>query len=335
MKKNIIFTAAGILAIALTAAVVWAFSDDEKMEEDSPTVAPVTEETHEDEYTDWADVEDPDETTATLDIVEVVDRKPGGLMVAFQNSDDPDIYRWVQAASLEASELRRQLYQHHRIDPASVIDPKTFSPDVRAIHRELVTAANGYTLELAMFMDYVISGNFAPGDAFIEECTGMPLENLIGTDAYRKLRIWANKPTSLTLLGNMVIIQRWLQYSPDVKVTDVAKATLHTVADLLQTLPHPERQTMAHVHYLTRYLPADETFVVEFVKNAHTRKTARASVNAMRKAGIRDGGVFDYYGESLKDFSEAELISVLESLGKYTPATPTAVSVIRRYANRK
>lgn len=333
MKKNIIFAAAGILTIALTTAVIWAFSEEK--EEATTKAKSVPEEKSEEGYTDWADVEDPDETTATLNIVEVVDRKPGGLMVTFQNGVDIDIYRWVQAASLEASELRRQLFQHHRIDPASVIDPKTFSPDVRAIHRELVTAANGYTLELAMFMDYVISGNFAPGDAFIEECTGMPLENLIGTDAYHKLREWANKPTSLTLLGNMVIIQRWLQYCPDVKVTDVTKATLHTVADLLQTMPHTDRYTMAHVHYLTRYLPAEDTLVLEFVKNAHSRKTARATINAMRKAGVRDGGVFDYYGDGMRNFSENELVSVLEVLGKFTPATTQTKAAIQRYSARK
>lgn len=334
MKKNIIFATAGILAVALTAAAIWAFSED-KNEEASPKAKPVPEETPEEGYTDWADVEDPDETTATLDIVDVVDRKPGGVMVAFQKEDDIDIYRWTQAASMEESELRRQLFQHHRIDAASVIDPRTFSPDVRAIHRELVTAANGYTLELAMFMDYVISGNFAPGDAFIEECTGMSLEKLIGTDAFHKLRAWASKPTSLTLLGNMTIIQRWLQYCPEVKVTDVTKATLHTVADLLQTLPHPDRYTMAHVHYLTRYLPADDTFVVEFVKNAHSRKTTRATINTMRKAGIRDGGVFDYYGDGMRNFSENELTSVLEVLGKYTPATPQAKAAIQRFSARK
>lgn len=334
MKKNIIFATAGILAVALTAAAIWAFSEDKT--EESAEAKPEPVETPEgEEYTDWAEVEDPDETDATLNIVEVVDRKPGGLMVAFQKEGDIDIYRWTQASSLEESELRRQLFQHHRIDPASVIEPKTFSPDVRAIHRELVTAANGYTIELAMFMDYVISGNFAPGDAFIEECTGMSLENLIGTDAYQKLRVWASKPTSLTLLGNMVIIQRWLQYCPDVKVSDVTKVTLHGVADLLQSMSHTDRYTMAHVHYLTRYLPAEDTLVVDFVKSAHSRKTARASINTMRKAGVRDGGVFDYYGDGMKNFSENELISVLEVLGKFTPTTPQTKAAISRYAARK
>lgn len=336
MKKNIIFATAGILAVALTAAAIWAFSEDKK--EESAEAKPEPVETPEsEEYTDWADVEDPDETDATLNIVEVVNREPSGVMVMLQTATDKpiDIHKWVKLDTLATNEHWRDLLAARGIDHAVVIDPRTFSPDVRAIHRELVTAANGYTVELSMLMDYIVSGNFPAGDVFIEETTGLDLEQLVGTEAFTRLRKWASRPSSMSLLGNMTVIQRWAEYTPGQFIPNVKTMTLRQAADILQNMRIPPRQVLACVHYLTRFLPAEDTRVVEFVETALSRKVARASIAAMRQAGIRDGGVFDYYGQSLSNFSEAELIRVLQVLGKYTVTDNRAKSVIHRYAASK
>lgn len=336
MKKNIIFASAGILAVALTAAAIWAFSDD-KHEENAKAKSEPVETPETEEYTDWAEVEDPDETSATLNIIEVVDREPGGVMVALQAGTNKtiDIHRWVKLDTLATNEQWRELLKARGIEHSTVIDPRTYSPDIRAIHRELVTAANGYIVELSMLMDYIVSGNFQAGDVFIEEITGMSLEQLVGTEVFTSLRIWAAHPSSMSLLGNMTVIQRWAEHTPGQHIPNVNNMSLRQAADILQNMKTPPRQVLACVHYLTRYLPAHETHVVEFVTAATSRKVARASIAAMRQAGIRDGGVFDYYGDSLRNFSEAELLRVLQVLGKYTVADTRAKSCIHRYAASK
>lgn len=286
------------------------------------------------QYTDWSEVDDP--TEPEIDIIEIVDRKPAGVNVELQvGVSEPDILFWPVPKNQEEHATMNKALAKVGLNSDIIIIPTTYSNDVLVVLSKLVVAANGYLIELSSFMEFVINGRFDSGDVFLEQHTGLSLEQMVGTEAYAKVRAWGRAPSSMSLIGNMNVIYDWLKYKSTLPIEMVDTMTIRDVIALMSVCDNKSRDVLKSAHYVSKYLDGSRMAIADFISvvRRHTNKNPAAV--AMRKAGIRDGGVFDYYGDSLKHYSQMELVSVLRTLGKFAVTDNRAQAVMKRFASTK
>ena len=286
-------------------------------------------------FTESAEVEDPSEILA-LDI-EVVDRPPRGVNIALQAGSvtDPDIYWWpIPTREGDVAKIERAM-QNVGLMYGSVPEPWTFTPDVLAVVSKLVLCANGYFVELMCFMEYVVNGRFDEGDVALERLTGLTLEQLVGTDAYSRVRTWGRAPTSRSLIGNMNTIYEWLRHCSGLKAQEVNKMTLRDLAGYLSVNKSAPRDIKRTTQHLMRFLAGNKVRIHTFIQNYRNNILESNVARALRTVGIRDGGVFDYYGDDIESYKMSELIHNLRVLGKYAAADARIVDALERYCKEK
>lgn len=286
------------------------------------------------QYTDWSEVDDP--TEPEVDIIEIVDRKPAGVNVELQVAGlEPDILYWPVPKNQEETAIVNRALAKIGMNSDIIIIPTTYSNDVLSVLSKLVISANGYLIELSSFMEFVINGRFESGDVFLEQHTGLTLEQIVGTEAYAKVRAWGRVPSSMSLIGNMNVIYDWLKYKSALPPEMVDTMTIRDVIALMSVTTAKSRDVMKCAHYISKYLDGAKMPIAEFIRMVRQHSNKNPAAVAMRKAGIRDGGVFDYYGDSLKNYSQMELVSVLRTLGKFAVTDHRAQAVMKRYAATK
>lgn len=353
MNKQLVVSTIGVAVAATIASIalyaVNMFDDDKPTPEEKPgnTENPETSEwvevsvgeeifPHVDvgQYTDWSEVDDP--TEPEFNIIEVVDRKPAGVNIELQVAGvEPDILYWPVPKNQEETTIVNAALAKVGMSSNIIIIPTTYSNDVLAVLSKLVLSANGYLIELSSFMEFVINGRFESGDVFLEQHTGLTLEQIVGTEAYAKVRAWGRAPSSMSLIGNMNVIYDWLKYKSTLPPEAVDTMTIRDVIALMAVSSDKSRDVMKCAHYVSKYLDSAKMPIAEFINTVRQHSNKNPAAVAMRKAGIRDGGVFDYYGDSLKNYSQMELVSVLRTLGKFAVTDHRAQAVMKRYAGGK
>lgn len=286
-------------------------------------------------FTEAVEVDDPGEIYA-LDI-EVVDRKPGGVNINLQagSLSDPDIYWWPVPANVSEVDKIERAMQNVGLTYESVPKPWTFTPDVLAVTSKLVLCANGYFVELLCFMEYVINGRFEEGDVVLERLTGHTLEHLVGTDAYSRVRTWGRAPTSRSLIGNMNVIYEWLRHCSGLKAQEVNKMTLRDLAGYLSVCKNPPRDIRRATQHLMRFLSGAEVRIYTFIDNYRNNILTSNTARSLRNSGVRDGGVFDYYGKDIETFQVSELVHNLRTLGKFAASDPKLIEILENHTSKK
>lgn len=286
-------------------------------------------------FTEAVEVDDPGEIYA-LDI-EVVDRKPCGVNIHLQAGSpmEPDIYWWPVPANVGDIDKIERAMQNVGLTYESVPKPWTFTPDVLAVTSKLILCANGYFVELLCFMEYVINGRFEEGDVVLERVTGHTLEHLVGTDAYSRVRTWGRAPTSRSLIGNMNVIYEWLRHCSGLKVQEVNKMTLRDLAGYLSVCKNPPRDIRRTTQHLMRFLSGAEVRIYTFIDNYRNNILTSNTARSLRNSGVRDGGVFDYYGKDIETFQVSELVHNLRTLGKFAASDPKFIEILENHTSKK
>jgi hypothetical protein len=295
---------------------------------EAETVAPVaTEETNETEAADVIETE-------TVDVP--VPPQPRGVAMEFfmATMSNQNPYAFPAPRSEHEVNTMNRLLAKINLTTTTWIDPTTFCADANAIWKQCVLNAKGYSVELAIVIDYVMAGQLKSGCSYFRLHTGLTLREVLGNGGYAELTTWARDARNLTLEGNLERIRAYANH-PNMRGYVHDDMTLeeyfngHNEACVASEFD--SSQLVDSLHHLSKYFDKDIVKPLQLIKLI--RKGAGGKfANMFRTAGIRDGGVAAMYGTRLSTMTVEDLVNTLEVLGKYKPNNTKAMACIRKVA---
>lgn len=297
---------------------------------EAKTVAPVeVEETNETEPADVIETEEDTVETAQPATLRGVAME---FFAATMSNQNP--YAFPNPRSEEEVKTMNRLLAKVNLTTSTWIDPTTFCAGANAIYKQCVLNAKGYSVELAIVIDYVMAGQLKSGCSYFRLHTGLTLREVLGDGGYAELTTWARDARNLTLEGNLERIRAYANH-PNMRGYVHDDMTLeeyfngHNEACVASEFD--SSQLVDSLHHLSKFFDKDVIKPLQLIKLI--RKGAGGKFASMfRSAGIRDGGVAAMYGTRLSTMTVEDLVNTLEVLGKYKPSNNKAMACIRKVA---
>jgi hypothetical protein len=304
-----------------------------KAEPKAEAQAPVeVEETNE---TEPADVIEPDNETVDVQQPPVM----RGVAMEFfaATMSNQNAYAFPTPRNDDEIRTLNRLLAKVNLTTKTWIDPKTFCADAHAFYKQCVLNANGYSVELAIVLDYVMAGQLKAACSYFRLHTGTTLMDALGQGGYRELVAWARKAENLTLEGNLVRINAYAQH-PSLKEYIESDYTLQKLSDAVDAASLSSRvdtqPLVDSMFHLSKY--CDATSVQPLILLSRIRKGgAGKAAAAFKTAGIRDGGLTTLHGPTIGRMSAEAVTGLLVVLGRFNPANQRQVAVIEKYTTNK
>ncbi len=213
------------------------------------------------------------------------------------------------------------------LDTETVPHPETFVKSHYELLMEMVNYAQGYLIELSVVMDYALANGMAGTESYFRMHTDVDLNVAIGADLHEKLYDFFDKAENLSFEGNLDRLKVWTR-NPLVSGQLTDKYSLNDLAEITASVSEGRgkqcRRIEDSIFWLSKYMKSEAViFPLAFSADSPSNR-----VNRLRKAGIRDQRIFDFYGDKLFRTTPANVLSHLAVMSKFIPLPGKQMSAI-------